>query len=231
MLSFPVAILIVLVESYLLGSIPFGVIVGRVGYGADPRDGGSGSIGMTNMARLFGKKAAAITFAGDVAKGAAAVGIARLVLAFGFTDALSWQADLLLVLGVLGSIAGHMFSPWLGFKGGKGISTGLGSILVAFPLVALTILAIFLVLALITRRISVGSIAAAVCFPIFSCVYHWGSVPIIVTSLVVGIAVVYAHRGNIKRLIAGTEPTFSFGGKGDKDSAAPAQQSANEERN
>ncbi|MGI6032639.1 MAG: glycerol-3-phosphate 1-O-acyltransferase PlsY [Coriobacteriales bacterium] len=210
-MSLYLALIIVLVESFLLGSIPFGVIIGRVVYGKDPRDGGSGSIGMTNMARLFGKKAAAATFAGDVLKGAFAVFIARLLLPY-VAIAAGWQADLVLVLGVFGSIFGHLYCPWLGFKGGKGISTGLGSILVALPPVALSILAVFLVVALISKRISAGSICAAIGFPVFSCIFYWGSVPIIATALIIGIAVVYAHRENIKRLIAGTEPKFSFEG-------------------
>lgn len=199
----------VLIISYLLGSIPCGVIVGRVGYGKDPRDGGSHSIGMTNMNRLFGVKAAAITFAGDVAKGALAAGVARLLLPHIAAVAL-WQVDLVLIVSVMGAIFGHVFCPWLKFKGGKGISTGLGSLLVAFPLVAVTILGLFLIVALATKRISAGSITAAIGFPVFSCVYHWGSWPFIAVALVVGAAVVVAHRGNIQRLIAGTEPTFSF---------------------
>ena len=215
-LTLPLGILVVLIESYLLGSIPFGVIVGRVGYGKDPREGGSGSIGMTNMNRLFGVKAAAITFVGDVAKGALAVAVARLLLPHIAVDAL-WEVDLVLIVAAMGSIFGHVFCPWLKFKGGKGISTGLGSLLVGFPLVAVTILAVFLVVAFLTKRISAGSIAAAIAFPVFSCVYHWGSWPFIVVALVVGAAVVIAHRGNIKRMMQGTEPTFSFNTGKDKE--------------
>lgn len=200
---------VVLVESYLLGSIPSGVIVARVGYGKDPRDGGSGSIGMTNMNRLFGVKAAAITFIADVAKGAVAVVVARLLLNH-IAAVDQAQVDFVLVSAVLGAIFGHVFCPWLKFKGGKGISTGLGSILVAFPLVALTILALFLVVAFVTKTISAGSIAAAAAFPVASCAYHWGSWALIAVSAVVGIAVIVAHRGNIVRLAAGTEPKFSF---------------------
>lgn len=216
MMTFALGIVVVLVESFLLGSIPFGVIVGRVGYGKDPRDGGSGSIGMTNMNRLFGVKAAAITFAGDVAKGALAAGVARVLLPSIAAPDL-WQVDLLLALSALGSVFGHVFCPWLKFKGGKGISTGLGSLLVAFPLVALTILGCFLIVALITKTISAGSIVAAIAFPIFSCIYHWGSWPFIALAVVVGAAVVAAHRGNIVRLLNGTEPKFSFNTGNDKE--------------
>ena len=227
-MPYPVTLAIVAVVAFLLGSIPFGVIVGRVGYHADPRDGGSGSIGMTNMARMFGVKAAVITFIGDVAKGALAVGFGRLMLAHTALGA-TWQTDLLLVLAVLCSIFGHVFCPWLGFKGGKGISTGLGSILVAFPPVALTILAVFLVVALATKRISAGSICAAIAFPIASAVIYWQHWTIIITALVVCIAVVFAHRGNVKRLLNGTEPKFSFGhASQDGDEDAPAEQEKGE---
>ena len=215
MLSLPAGILIVLCVSFLLGSIPFGVIIARVGYGADPRDGGSHSIGMTNMNRLFGFKAAALTFAGDVAKGALAAGFARLLLPH---IALSGIAahDGLLICAVLGSMFGHMFCPWLGFKGGKGISTGFGSIIVAFPLVCLCITGCFAVGAALTKTVSAGSICAGIGFPVFTCVFHWGSWLLVAVSVVVGVAVVYAHRGNIQRLRAGQEPKFSFnfGAKG-----------------
>lgn len=204
-----VLLVLVGIESFLLGSIPFGVIVGKVFHGADPRDGGSHSIGATNMNRLFGWKAALATFIGDVGKGALAVGIARIGASIaGIT--FGWQFDLALVLAVLLSICGHMFSPWLHFKGGKGISTGLGSIMVMSPAVALTILAVFLVVAISTKMVSAGSICAAIAFPIASCFFHWGSIPIIALAVLVAIAVVYAHRGNIQRIIAGEEPTFSF---------------------
>ena len=218
MLPFAAGLAIVIVESYLFGSIPFGVIIAHVGYGGDPREGGSGGIGMTNMNRLFGFKAAALTFVGDVAKGAAAVLVARLLL-----GAIAYEGivahDAVLVCAVGASVLGHVFCPWLGFKGGKGISTGFGSILAAFPLVSLCILAVFAVFAAATKTVSAGSIAAAIGFPVFSCVLHWGSWALIVAAVIVAAAVVFAHRGNISRLLAGTEPTFSFntGGQGARD--------------
>lgn len=208
-MMYALALLAVLVESFLLGSIPCGVVVCKLLYGKDPRDGGSGSIGATNVSRQFGKKAGLLTFVGDVAKGALAVGIARLAAGL-LGLAAGWEFDLLLVVAVFASIFGHMFTPWLHFKGGKGISTGLGSILVGFPPAALTILAVFIVGVAITRIVSVGSIAAATSFPIACCIFYWGSIPVIVFALLVAIGVDYAHRGNIKRLIEGTEPKFSF---------------------
>ena len=215
-MSFPIACILVVVEAFLLGSIPFGLIIGKLGYGKDPRDGGSGSIGATNMKRLFGWKACIGTFVGDVGKGALAVAVARFIATFVVFE-FGWQFDVLLVLGIVCSIFGHVFCPWLGFRGGKGISTGLGSIFVGYPLVVLCMLATFIVVAFLSKRISAGSICAALSFPIFSYVFCGLNVPLLVVSVVVAVGVTFAHRGNIKRMINGTEPKFSFSDKKDDD--------------
>lgn len=201
--------------SFLVGSVPFGVLIGKALYNSDPRSGGSRSIGATNMSRLYGWKAFVITFLADASKGAIAVVFARIVTGFMPFDAM-WQFDLLIVLAVLFSIVGHVFCPWLGFKGGKGISTGFGSILVAYPFVALCLLATFLVVASLSKRISAGSICAAISFPIWSYVFYGSNVPLLVVSIIVAIAVVFAHRSNIQRMMNGTEPKFSFKSSGAK---------------
>lgn len=211
-MSFAIACIIVAVEAFLLGSIPFGLIIGKLGYGKDPRDGGSGSIGATNMKRLFGWKACIGTFVGDVGKGALAVGLARFIATFVVFE-FGWQFDVLLVLGIVCSIFGHVFCPWLGFRGGKGISTGLGSIFVGYPLVVLCMLATFIVIVFLTKRVSAGSICAALSFPIFSYVFCGLNVPLLVVSVIVAVGVTFAHRGNIKRMLNGTEPKFSFSDK------------------
>ena len=200
---------LVIIVSYLLGSIPCGVILGKICFKGDPRSGGSGSIGATNMNRMFGWKAFAATFVFDALKGALAVIFARVIAGFVPFDAV-WEFDLLIVLSILLAILGHVFSPWLGFKGGKGISTGFGSILAGYPIVAISILITFLIFALFSKRVSVGSIAAAIGFPVFSWIFHYGNIPLMVVSIVAAIAVVFAHRGNVKRIIEGTEPKFSF---------------------
>ena len=221
-MPYAVFLIIVFCESFLLGSIPCGVIVGKCLYGKDPRQGGSGSIGMTNMARLFGAKAAAITFAGDVIKGALAVGITRILLEFApIAISAKWQIDLALSLSITAGIAGHVFSPWLHFKGGKGISTGLGTILVGYPPVLATILASFLIVAGITRRISAGSIVAALMIPVATLIFEWGNIPLFVLGCIIAIFVTWAHRGNIKRIIAGTEPKFSFHKNEDESKEKP----------
>ncbi len=224
-MAYQTALLLVAAESFLLGSIPCGVIVGRVFYGKDPRSGGSGSIGMTNMARLFGAAAAAITFAGDVLKGVAAVGVARLLLAYAPIGAAApWQADLVLALSIVFGIAGHVFCPWLGFRGGKGISTGLGTIGMAYPPVVALMLGSFLVVAFLSRRVSAGSIVAACMFPVAACIFEWGNVPLFVVACAVAVFVTWAHRANIMRMVHGQEPKFSLhkddGGRGGADDEA-----------
>lgn len=201
--------ILVVVVSFFIGSIPCGFLIGKVFYSSDPRKAGSGNIGATNMNRLYGWKAFAITFVLDALKGVLAVVFARIVLGFMPYDAY-WQADLLVVLSVLFSIVGHVFCPWLGFRGGKGISTGFGSILAAYPLVALSILLTFLIAAFLSKRISVGSILAAIGVPVYSFIFYNSNIPLLVVSIVIAIAVVFAHRDNVKRIFAGTEPKFSF---------------------
>ena len=215
-MAYPVALLLIAVESFLLGSIPCGVIVGRVFFGRDPRAGGSGSIGMTNMARLFGAKAAAATFAGDVLKGALAVALARVLLACVpvAIDA-QWQIDLLLSLSITVSIAGHVFCPWLGFRGGKGISTGLGSIAVGYPPVVALMLGSFLVVAFLSRRVSAGSVVAACMFPVASLIFQWGNVPLFILACCVAVFVTWAHRANLVRMVHGEEPKFTLHKGGD----------------
>lgn len=201
--------LAVAIGAFMIGSIPCGVILGKVWFHGDPRLGGSGSIGATNMNRMFGFKAFAVTFVLDAAKGAIAVIFARLVGGFILFDA-AWQFDLFIVFAIMFSILGHVFCPWLGFKGGKGISTGFGSVLAGYPFVALCLLITFLLFALISKRISVGSIAAAISFPIYSYIFNAQNIPLICVSIAVAIAVVFAHRSNIIRICKGTEPKFSF---------------------
>lgn len=200
---------LVAIASFFIGSIPCGLLIGKYFYQSDPREGGSGNIGATNMNRLYGWKAFAVTFVLDALKGIVAVIFARIVLGF-MPYEMYWQPDLLIVLAVFFSIIGHVFCPWLGFHGGKGISTGFGSILAAYPLVALSILATFLVGAFFSKRISVGSILAAIGVPVYSFIFYSKDIPLMVMSIVIAVAVVFAHRDNIKRIFKGTEPTFSF---------------------
>ena len=122
MSSFAITCVACLIVAFLLGSIPSGVVIGRLFFGVDPRSGGSGSIGATNSNRMLGAKGGVIVLLCDMLKGVVAVALARF--AAGFVGAEGMQADLLIMGSVFVVIAGHIYSPWLGFKGGKGIATG-----------------------------------------------------------------------------------------------------------
>ena len=209
MTCFAIACLASFAIAFLLGSIPSGVVIGRLFFGVDPRSGGSGSIGATNSNRMLGAKGGAAVLVCDMLKGAVAVGIARA--AIHLAGLCGMQADTLLIGAAFFAIAGHIYSPWLGFKGGKGISTGFGSLLVASPVIALFIALVFIVFAAATRIVSVGSIAAAISVTVWCLVFHTGSVPFAVFGVLISVMVVFAHRANIGRLLRHEEPRFSLG--------------------
>lgn len=204
------AYVIVFVLAFFLGSIPCGVLVGKFVYGVDPRDSGSHSIGATNVNRTMGTKAGVGVMLLDMLKGLVGVLIARLVavLFLGF-EADSAFYDAMVFGAVLFGICGHIYSPWLGFKGGKGISTGFGTLVMADWRIGVGIGIVFLVFAILTRIVSVGSMMAAVSVTVWAVVFHWGSVPAFLCCLLVTVVVVYAHHANISRLVAGEEPKFS----------------------
>ena len=177
---------------YLLGSIPFGLIITRLAGLGDIRDVGSGNIGATNALRTGNKWVAGATFLGDMGKGAAAVILAR-----------QFGPDLA-VIAAFGALVGHLFPVWLRFKGGKGISTYIGILLaLAWP-VGLLFCATWLAVALIFRMSSLAALVASLLSPVyFVWVDQWQMVEL---SVMLVLLVFYAHRENIQRLLAGTEP-------------------------
>jgi acyl phosphate:glycerol-3-phosphate acyltransferase len=189
-----------LAVGYLLGSIPFGLIITRFAGLGDIRDIGSGNIGATNALRTGNKWVAGGTFLGDMAKGAAAVLLAR-----------QFGPDLA-VIAAFGALVGHLFPVWLRFKGGKGISTYIGILLaLAWP-VGLLFCATWLVVALIFRMSSLSALVASLLSPVyFVWIDQWQMVEL---SVLLVILVFYAHRENIQRLLSGTEPRI-----GQKDDA------------
>jgi glycerol-3-phosphate acyltransferase PlsY len=194
------------VAAYLLGTIPFGLLLGKVFGGADVRKAGSGNIGATNVARVAGPVAGVFTLALDAAKGAAAVWMAAR-----FTnDSAAWM-----VIAGLAALVGHCFPIWLGFRGGKGVATAAGVFLVLCPLALLGSLTLFILVVLFWRYVSLGSIAAAAAIPLL--VYFlWAphhAPPLTVTfgALAAALLVVYKHDANIQRLVEGREPRLSFG--------------------
>lgn len=204
------ALACVFVVSFLLGSIPWGVIISRVFYHTDVRQHGSGNIGTTNAIRTMGKKGGYAVFLLDFGKGLVSGLIAWL--AFGAVaqgpDAgtLTASYDTIVTCAFLACILGHIFSPWLHFKGGKGIAVAIGCMFVAFgPVIALFELAIFAIVVISTRYVSAGSLAAAIACPFFSLWAFWGNPPAIIMASAAAVVVIWAHRANIGRLRAGTE--------------------------
>lgn len=186
--------LVLLAAGYLLGSIPFGVVVARVASDVDLRRVGSGNIGATNVLRAVGKGAAALTLLGDIGKGALAVGLAR------WTGA---SAALVAAVG-LAAVLGHLFPVWAGFRGGKGVATTLGVILGAMPIIGGLLLVIWLVVAAITRYSSLAALVATATMPLLAWLVD-GRPAMIGLSGALLVLVVGRHRENIGRLLAGTE--------------------------
>lgn len=209
------------VVAYLVCGIPFGMLVARA-KGVDVRSTGSGNIGATNVGRSVGKGAAALTLLLDLSKGLVCTALApgafsRLagieLKALAFDQPFGYAVTLV----YLGCILGHVFSPYLGFHGGKGISVGFGAALGLFWPLAMGLLAVFIVLVVPTRHVSLGSVCAAVSLPLWC--LAWGfSGPSLAPVAVAAAVVVWAHRGNIAKLARHEESRFSFheGSKGDE---------------
>jgi glycerol-3-phosphate acyltransferase PlsY len=183
--------------SYFLGAIPVGVIATRVVGGIDPRRAGSRNIGFTNVLRVSGKAAGALTLLGDVGKGALAVVVARLIFGSG---AIGW------ILAAAGAvILGHVFSVFLAFHGGKGVATALGAWLAIDPIVGAILICIWLTSLALWRRSSLAAIMAFGSLPVLVWIRH--PKPVIVLFAVgVTVVIMYRHAENIRRLRAGTEP-------------------------
>ena len=184
------------IVAYILGSIPFGVLYART-QNLDPREHGSGNIGATNVARSPGRKAGALTLLGDTLKGWLAVALAAWTLG---TPAAVAGAGLMAFLG-------HLFSIFLGFKGGKGVATGLGVSLYIMPLAALGSIAVFVVTLWVSRYVSLGSILAALALPLLG-LFLKMPLPYITASLIIALLVLHKHHENIQRIMAGTESQF-----------------------
>lgn len=190
--------LIIIITAYLLGNISTSYIVAKRLAGVDIRTQGSGNAGSTNVLRTLGKKAGALTFIGDVLKGLIAVLIARFI-AYG----VNLDDTTCAYIAVVAVVLGHNYPVFLGFKGGKGVATSLGSMLGMNPLVALLCLGFFIIIVAITKYVSLGSILGIGLSPIIMMINH-NNKGVLVT-LFLTISVVITHKENIKRLLNGTE--------------------------
>ena len=203
--------IIVAVIAYLLGSISFSVIISKKMAGFDVRKKGSGNAGTTNVLRSVGKKAAVITLILDILKGVLAVLVAYIagnIVKEGVDKALLIQIAGLLV------IVGHTFPIFFGFKGGKGIATALGVLLITNWNIGLICLVFALVLMALTKMVSLGSISAAILFPVLILFMPHTAYLVdgnyIIYSILIAVLVVFNHRANVKRLLSGTENKLDF---------------------
>lgn len=216
------ALAAILIASFLCGSVPFALLLGRL-RGVDIRTVGSGNIGATNLGRALGRPWGVGCFALDALKGAAPV------LAFGLwrgcwgvpirEAAANPTAEWVAVAAA--AILGHVFSPWVGFRGGKGVATGFGAMTAIWPLLTWPMLGALLawvILLLVSRFISLASVVAVLVPPAVIVVQATGSegpppaaAPLLIATAAIALLVVFRHRGNLRRLLAGTEPRVGGG--------------------
>ncbi len=197
--------------AYLIGSVNFSVILSKKMAGFDVREKGSGNAGTTNMLRSVGKKAAALTLICDVLKGVVAILIAMFI---GWAFKVENQALLVQIAGIA-VVLGHTFPIFFGFKGGKGVATSLGILIMSNWQIGLICLVFGVLLIALTRMVSLGSCAAAVLFPVLTLfitdnyIVSQGS-GYLIYSIILAVIVLFNHRSNIKRIMAGKENKISF---------------------
>lgn len=211
---------LVIIIAYLLGSIPFGYLIVRFREGSDVRKTGSGGTGATNVSRRAGKVAGVVTLLLDAMKGATAVIIAKVIFGLPiFTEAGQAPPSLRtaywwVAAAAVAVIVGHIFPLWLGFRGGKGVATGLGVFLMLAPIAVALAGLVFVFVVALTRYVSLGSIVAAASIPLFVLLQDRFILPVaermpLITAASAGaILIIFAHRENIARLIQGTESKF-----------------------
>jgi glycerol-3-phosphate acyltransferase PlsY len=195
--------------AYLLGSIPTAVWIGKAWYNIDVREHGSKNAGATNTFRVLGKKPGITVLVIDVAKGAFAVSLPLLMVNL-IDDSLKEYQDTLQICAAICAVLGHIFPVFAGFRGGKGVATSLGIIIGIQPFSAAICFGAFLIVFIISKFVSLGAIVASICFPIIVYILQPQSTEMQVFSLLLGTAVILAHRKNIKRLIKGEESKMNL---------------------
>ena len=197
--------LLVVIIAYLIGSIPFGYLIVRHKVGDDIRETGSGGTGATNVSRRAGKAAGVFTLLLDALKGSVAVLVARVLLNHGP------GADWFVAAAAVATLLGHIFPVWLGFRGGKGVATGVGIFVILAPVALLCAGVLFVALVSLTRYVSLGSMMAAATLPLFVWLQSVFVEPVadlrplLAATIVGALLIIFAHRGNIGRLARGTE--------------------------
>lgn len=199
---------LIAVAAYLLGSIPTGFLVARA-KGIDIRKAGSGNIGATNALRVLGKPAGILVLLVDALKGWVAVSVVAMLIVEQFSPPAVLGGDRVFakIVASLFAVLGHNYPCWLGFKGGKGIATSAGVLTALVPWALVIILSVWIVLIAVTRYVSIGSLAASATLPFATWVTTRDWTLTVVTGAM-GALAIYKHKGNIQRLLNGTEPRF-----------------------
>jgi glycerol-3-phosphate acyltransferase PlsY len=212
MRSLSIANILLVCGAYLLGSIPFGLVLAKFFGGADVRKAGSGNIGATNVARVVGPAAGVLTLILDAAKGAVAV----LAAARFSNESAAWM-----MIAGFSALVGHCYPVWLKFKGGKGVATAAGMFLALCPWALVCAVILFVLVVAYWRYVSLGSISAAAAMPLLThflwAPHHAPPLVITIGTLAAVLLIIYKHKGNIRRLMDGVEPKFSFGKKQDDE--------------
>jgi glycerol-3-phosphate acyltransferase PlsY len=201
---------VVVIGSYLLGSIPFGYLAGRIA-GIDIRTCGSGNVGATNVMRTLGRGYGYPVFAGDFLKGFGSVKMSILIATRVQPE---WNSsEMFGIVAAISSVLGHSFPVWLRFNGGKGVATSAGALFALAPIAALVGVAIWILTFWLTRYVSVASIAAATALPLIILITTWLSRTtgklLFYSSVCLAAVVICRHRSNLSRLMRGTEPRFT----------------------
>ena len=211
-------LILIAISSYLIGSIPFGIIVSKLFFGFDIREKGSKNMGSTNVFRILGWKAGVAVQVLDIFKGVAAVLVARWIGGGLEIPNNSTFSDITIISFAAGIIAilGHMFTLFAGFKGGKGINTAVGMLLAIAPVDLLIAIGVFLIILSISGYVSLGSMLASIALPSSLFVRYnlfgveiQGYLFLVWASVILSVLIIFAHRGNIKRLLHGNENQFS----------------------
>ncbi len=201
-------VIVSIAVAYLIGSIPFGYLIVRAAAGADVRETGSGGTGATNVTRRAGKAAGVLTLLLDAAKGVVAVLAASWLTHSDGT--VGWPV----ALAAVAVIGGHCFPIWLNFRGGKGVATGVGVFLVMAPLALAGAVLVFLMVVVWTRYVSLGSIISIGILPLLLAILHFfvkpvpGFQSVFLAAIAGSVLIIFMHRGNIQRLLQGTENRF-----------------------
>lgn len=212
-MSLEIIVALGIVLAYLIGSLPSAVWLGQAYYGIDVRDFGSGNAGATNTFRVLGTRAGIFVMALDIFKGLTAVTLATVWMQLGFIG----ESQIVLFKLVFGisAVVGHIFPIYVGFKGGKGVATLLGMVLGINPLVAVTCIAVFLIVLLLTKYVSLGSILGTLTFPIMLIIsdIEPNELILIIFGFTFFMVVLFTHKKNVFRILNGTENKVNFQSK------------------